>query len=61
MTINIKPTSPSAMPAAFTAFTLRLPLGKIALNTIALKLESIHHDLEANRHIAENAVYLEGD
>lgn len=37
--------------------TLRLPLGKIALMTIEMKLKSIKSDLEANRETAENAVY----
>lgn len=37
--------------------TLRLPLGKTALMTIGMKLESVKSDLEANRKIAENAVY----
>jgi NAD(P)-dependent dehydrogenase (short-subunit alcohol dehydrogenase family) len=37
--------------------TLRLPLGKIAIGTITAKLESVQHDLEANREIAEKAVY----
>jgi NAD(P)-dependent dehydrogenase (short-subunit alcohol dehydrogenase family) len=38
---------------------LRLPLGKVALGTIASKLESVQRDLEMSRHIAENAVYRE--
>jgi len=37
--------------------TLRLPLGKVALMTIGMKLDSIKSDLEANRKTAENAVY----
>lgn len=37
--------------------SLRLPLGKVALMTIGMKLESVKSDLEANRKIAENAVY----
>lgn len=37
--------------------TLRLPLGKVALMTIGMKLESVKSDLETNREIAENAVY----
>ena len=37
--------------------SLRLPLGKIALMTIGMKLDSVKSDLEANREIAENAVY----
>lgn len=37
--------------------SLRLPLGKIALMTIGMKLDSVKSDLEINRVIAENAVY----
>ncbi len=37
--------------------TLRLPLGKVALVTIGMKLESVKSDLEANRKVAENVVY----
>ena len=37
--------------------TLRLPLGKTALTTIAMKIKSITEDLEANREKAENAVF----
>jgi short-subunit dehydrogenase len=37
--------------------TLRLPLGKIALMTIGMKLNSVKSDLEQNRKIAENSVY----
>jgi len=37
--------------------TLRLPLGKIALMTIGMKLDSVKSDLEANREVAENVVY----
>lgn len=37
--------------------SLRLPLGKIALKTIGMKLESVQHDLETNREIAESVVY----
>ena len=37
--------------------TLRLPLGKTALMTIGMKLDSLKSDLEANRKTAENAVY----
>ncbi len=37
--------------------TLRLPLGKIALMTIGMKLESVKSDLEINRKTAENTVY----
>lgn len=36
---------------------LRLPLGKIALGTIAAKLDSVKNDLENGRNIAENAVF----
>ena len=37
--------------------TLRLPLGKVALMTIGMKLDSVKFDLEANRQIAENVIY----
>ncbi len=37
--------------------TLRLPLGKLALKTISMKLASVKSDLENNRAIAENAVF----
>ncbi len=37
--------------------TLRLPLGKVALLTIGMKLDSVKSNLETNRKIAENAVY----
>lgn len=37
--------------------TLRLPLGKVALMTIGMKLDSVKSDLEKNREIAEQAVY----
>ncbi len=37
--------------------TLRLPLGKVALMTIGMKLASVKSDLETNRSVAENAVY----
>ncbi|AXT50077.1 SDR family NAD(P)-dependent oxidoreductase [Aquimarina sp. BL5] len=37
--------------------TLRLPLGKVALMTIGMKLDSVKSDLEKNREIAESAVY----
>ena len=37
--------------------TLRLPLGKVALMTIGMKLESVKSDLETNRKISENVVY----
>jgi NAD(P)-dependent dehydrogenase (short-subunit alcohol dehydrogenase family) len=36
---------------------LRLPLGKTALVTIGMKLESVRADLEQSRAIAEGAVY----
>lgn len=37
--------------------TLRLPLGKVPLVTIGMKLESVKSDLEKNRETAEQAVY----
>ena len=37
--------------------TLRLPLGKVPLMTIGMKLDSVKSDLENNREIAEQAVY----
>ena len=37
--------------------TLRLPLGKIPLMTISMKLDSVKADLEANRAIAESVIY----
>jgi len=37
--------------------SLRLPLGKVALMTIGMKLDSVRTDLEANKEIAESAVY----
>ena len=37
--------------------TLRLPLGKVALMTIGMKLESVKSDLEHNKLVAENAIY----
>jgi len=37
--------------------SLRLPLGKIALMTIGMKLDSVKSDLESNRKTAENAVF----
>ncbi len=37
--------------------TLRLPLGKTALITIKMKIDSVRSDLEANREIAKSAVY----
>ncbi|MEM6299401.1 MAG: oxidoreductase [Bacteroidota bacterium] len=36
---------------------LRLPLGKVALMTIGMKIDSVKADLEASRGIAEGAVY----
>ncbi|MEL6557022.1 MAG: oxidoreductase [Bacteroidota bacterium] len=36
---------------------LRLPLGKTALKTIGMKLESVKNDLEANREVAANSVF----
>ncbi|MFS4494558.1 oxidoreductase [Maribacter sp. 2308TA10-17] len=38
--------------------TLRLPLGKAALITIGLKLDSVKSDLEKNRRTAEEAVFV---
>jgi len=37
--------------------SLRLPLGKIALLNIGMKLESVKNDLEANRSISEHVVF----
>lgn len=37
--------------------TLRLPLGKVPIMTIGMKLDSVKSDLEKNREIAEQAVY----
>ena len=37
--------------------TLRLPLGKIALMTIGMKLDSVKEDLEKNEEIDESAVF----
>ncbi|QCX01422.1 SDR family NAD(P)-dependent oxidoreductase [Aggregatimonas sangjinii] len=37
--------------------TLRLPLGKVPLMTIGMKLDSVKSDLKKNRKIAEQAVY----
>ncbi|MEM8893727.1 MAG: oxidoreductase [Bacteroidota bacterium] len=37
--------------------SLRLPLGKTALMTIGMKLDSVKADLENNRAVAENAVF----
>lgn len=39
--------------------SLRLPLGKTALMTIGMKLDSVRTDLETHRETAENAVYSE--
>ena len=39
--------------------TLRLPLGKTALITIGMKLDSVKSDLEANKAIAKKTVYKE--
>ena len=39
--------------------SLRLPLGKVALMTIGMKLDSVKSDIESNREIAENSVYIE--
>ncbi len=38
--------------------TLRLPLGKVALMTIGMKLDSVKSDLETNRKTAQNVVYM---
>lgn len=37
--------------------TLRLPLGKIPLTTIGMKIDSLKSDLEANKEVAASAVY----
>ncbi len=37
--------------------TLRLPLGKVSLMTIGMKLASVKSDLETNREIAENTIF----
>lgn len=37
--------------------TLRMPLGKVALMTIGMKLDSVKSDLETNRKTAESVVY----
>ena len=37
--------------------TLRLPLGKTALMTIGMKLDSVKSDLETHKKIAENCVF----
>lgn len=39
--------------------SLRLPLGKTALVTIGMKIDSVKADLEKNREIAEKAVFEE--
>ncbi|TNJ43499.1 SDR family NAD(P)-dependent oxidoreductase [Tamlana fucoidanivorans] len=39
------------------SLTLRFPLGRIALSTIAAKVESVKKDLENNRTIAEGTVF----
>jgi len=39
--------------------SLRLPLGKVALMTIGMKLDSVKADLASNREIALNAIYQE--
>lgn len=36
---------------------LRLPLGKVAISSLTSKIESVKHDLEKYRHIAENVVF----
>jgi len=36
---------------------LRLPLGKIAVNTIQSKLNEVQNDLELNKEISESVVY----
>ena len=36
---------------------LRLPLGKIAINSITSKIESVQKDMDNFKSIAENAVY----
>jgi short-subunit dehydrogenase len=37
--------------------TLRLPLGKTALVTIGMKIDSLKSDLESNKEVAKNAVF----
>ncbi len=37
--------------------SLRLPLGKMALKTIGMKLDSVRNDLELHKETAENAIY----
>ncbi|MEQ8924228.1 MAG: oxidoreductase [Fulvivirga sp.] len=39
--------------------SLRLPLGKTALMTIGMKLDSVKADLEQHKKTAENAIFLE--
>lgn len=39
--------------------TLRLPLGKTALLTIGMKLDSVRADLEANKEVAESSIFTE--
>lgn len=38
---------------------LRLPLGKTALLTIGMKLDSVRADLEANKEVAESSIFTE--
>ena len=37
--------------------TLRVPLGKVPLTTIKMKIDSLHSDLESNRKIAASTVF----
>ncbi len=37
--------------------TLRLPLGTIPLKTIQMKIDSVQHDLDANREVAKSVVF----
>ena len=37
--------------------SLRLPLGKTAVKTIGMKLESVKNDLESNKEVAGNSVF----
>jgi NAD(P)-dependent dehydrogenase (short-subunit alcohol dehydrogenase family) len=37
--------------------TLRLPLGKMAVVTMGIKVDSLASDIEANREVAVNAIY----
>lgn len=39
--------------------TLRLPLGSVPLKTIQMKIDSLSADLEANKEVAANTVFLE--